>query len=95
LTAPQHCRNHGPERGQEAHVQHPIGLIQREYFDRGEVDRPPPQMIDETAGRRNDDVCAASQRLNLPAHTDTTEDGDEAKTRGRSVRRQRLMHLYG
>ena len=65
---------------------HPIGLIQREYFDRGEVDRPPPQMIDETAGRRNDDVCAASQRLNLPAHTDTTEDGDEAKTRGRSVR---------
>jgi hypothetical protein len=52
-------------------------------------------VIDETAGRRNDDVCAASQRLNLRTHTDTTVDGDEAKTGGRSVRRQGLMHLYG
>ena len=69
-------------------------FVQREHLDRREIDRPPLQVIDEAAGRGDDDVRAAAQRLDLSAHADAAEDGGDAKARGPGVARQRVMHLH-
>ena len=51
-------------------------------------------MIHETARRRNDDVGAATERLQLPTHRHAAEDGGDAKARGPGVRRECLTHLH-
>jgi hypothetical protein len=52
-------------------------------------------VIDETAGRGDDDVDAASQRLDLRAHRHSPEDSGNAETGRRSVRYKRAMYLDG
>jgi hypothetical protein len=66
----------------------------RSVVDCGKVDRPPLQMIEETPGRRDDDVHAAPEHLDLSVDGDTAEDRCETKRRRRRVARERLMHLH-
>jgi len=93
LARARKCRDHPSQRRHKTHVQHPVGLVQGEDLDRGEIDRAPLHMVDQPAGRRDDDVDAVLQRLDLRAHGDTTEDGGDAKLRRRAVSRERSMDL--
>ena len=60
------CRQggqHAAKRRQKAHVEHPVGFIEREHLDLRQVDRAALQMIDESPRRGDDDVRALSERL--------------------------------
>jgi len=61
LTRARERRDHPTQRGQKAEVQHPVGLVQREYVDRGEIDRAPLHVVNQPARRRHDDVGAVLQ----------------------------------
>ena len=41
------------QRGQEAHIEHPIGLVENHGGGAGKIDQPPLQIIAETARRRD------------------------------------------
>ena len=45
----------------EAHVEHPVGFVEHEHLERRQVDAAALEMIDEAAGRRDDDVGAARE----------------------------------
>ena len=49
----------------EAHVEHPVGFVEREDFNRGQIDRASLHVIDQPARRGDDDVGALTQRLDL------------------------------
>jgi len=50
LTARRQQREDPPNVANEAHVQHPVGLVEDEDLDRPEVDRPWLRMIEESTG---------------------------------------------
>ena len=63
--------------GQEAHVEHAVGLVQHEHLDAGEVAGALLDEVDQTSGRGYEQVDAALEGLALrlvgePAH----DDGD-------------------
>jgi hypothetical protein len=74
LTLPRQRREHAAKRRQEAHVKHPVGLIQGEDFDRRKVDRVTLHVIDKSTWRGNDDVGASLQRLHLRPDGNATKD---------------------
>ena len=41
------------QRGQEAHIEHPIGLVENHSGGAGKIDQPPLQIVAETARRRD------------------------------------------
>jgi hypothetical protein len=58
----------------EAHVEHPVGLVQHERADAVEVDEPALDEVGETARRRDQDV-GALRALRLGAERRTAVDG--------------------
>ena len=50
----------------EAHVEHPIGLVEDEDLDRGEIEAAATEKIDEPPRRADDDLGAAPQIGELP-----------------------------
>jgi len=62
--------------------------------DRRQVEGPPLQVIEETAGRGDDDIHATSERVDLSVLGDAAEDRGETKRRRHRVSRVRLMHLH-
>ena len=51
--------------GDEAHVEHAIGLVEDEDLDPGEVDRALRDVVEQPAGRRDDDRRALTQAADL------------------------------
>ena len=45
----------------EAHVEHPVGLVEHQHFQRGQVDAAALEVVDEAARRGDDDVGAARE----------------------------------
>ena len=45
----------------EAHVEHPVRLVQHQHFERGQVDAAALEVVDEAARRGDDDVGAARE----------------------------------
>ena len=86
------CRSRGqlrddlPHVVDEAHVEHPVGLVEHEDFDAGEVERAAPDVVEQAARRGDDDVDAALERLELRPHPDAAEDGDAAEAGVLAVR---------
>ncbi len=68
----------------EAHIEHPIGLVQDQHLEAREIDRPALQMVDQSARRPDDDVDRARQLLHLHAigHAAQDRDGVEAHELG-------------
>ena len=58
----------------EAHVEHPVGLVENDVVDFGQRQGTLVQQVEQTARRRDDDVDAAAHRLDLRTDRDTAED---------------------
>jgi len=95
LARARERREHAPQRGLKAQVQHPVRFIQRDDFDGGEIDAAPMHVIKQPSGRRDDDVRALFQRLRLRAHADAAEDRRDAELHGCAVRGERAVDLGG
>src|SRR5690606_33720222 len=65
----------------EAHVEHPVRLVEHEDLDAREVEAAAVEVVEQAAGRGDDDVHAAPERLELRPDPDTAVDG-EAVERG-------------
>jgi hypothetical protein len=59
---------------QEAHVEHPVGLVEHQVLHVVEVGVRTAQVIEQPARRRDHDVDPAAKRLLLWAHLDAAED---------------------
>src|ERR1019366_636948 len=64
--------------GQEAHVEHPVDLVEDENVDVLEADGALLEVVHQAARRCDDDVDAALELAALVAVADTAKDGDGA-----------------
>ena len=62
----------------EAHVQHAVGLVEHEHLDPGQVDGPLRHMVEQPAGRGDDDLGALAQAPDLVVEPDATVDRGRA-----------------
>ena len=65
LTVLRAGRDDPVNRGPEAHVEHPIGLVEHDDFQIAQVERPAPQMVDHAAGRADGDIDSLFELFNL------------------------------
>jgi hypothetical protein len=63
----------------KAHVEHLVGLVEHQRLERRQVAKPLFDQIEQTAGRRDDDVDARLERLDLVELTDAAEDRHHAR----------------
>ena len=59
--------------GHEAHVEHPVGLVDHEDVDAAEQHLAAVEPVEQAAGGRDQDVDAPLQRLLLVAHADAAD----------------------
>ena len=78
----------------EAHVEHPVGLVEHEDLDRIERDQLAVEEILQAARRRDEDLRLAGV-LGLLAERHAAVDGDGAQPANRGDRLDRLRHLRG
>ena len=62
----------------EAHVEHPVGLVEDEDLDPRQVDRPLAEVVEQAAGGRDDDLGAGAQGADLGIEADATVDRGRA-----------------
>jgi hypothetical protein len=70
----QHAQN-AADVGQKAHVEHAIGLIEHEDFERIEAGIRMAQVIEQPPGRRDQNIGATAKRVGLRAHAHTADNG--------------------
>ena len=58
----------------EAHVEHAVGFVQHQDLDLAQVDGLLLHVVEQAAGRGDDDVDAAAQRVDLRLHADAAVD---------------------
>ena len=58
----------------EAHVEHPVGLVEHEDLDVRQVDRPLPEVVQEPARRGHDDLGTGPERAYLRIEPDAPVD---------------------
>ena len=63
LSRARDRRQHPAQRWEKSQVEHAAGFIESEHA--GQIDRALLQVIDQPAGRRDDDVDAAPERITL------------------------------
>ena len=68
-----------PDGGQEAHVQHAVGLVEDQVLDTGEVAIAPGHEVQQAARRGDDDVGTPSERLDLRFFADSAKDRGHAE----------------
>src|SRR5207244_2012866 len=64
-----------PDVGQEAHVEHPVGLVEDEDLEPGEVGIVVLDVVEQAAGRRDDHAGPVAQGARLGLHADAAVDG--------------------
>ena len=62
----------------EAHVEHPVGLVEDEDLDPRQVDGPLADVVEQAARRRDDDLGTGAQRADLRIEADAAVDGGRA-----------------
>ena len=77
----------------EAHVEHPVGLVQDQHLDLREVDGPLLDVVEEAAGRRDDDRRPGAQGAGLGLEADAAVDRDGAHRAVAAVGPDALLHL--
>ena len=80
--------------GQEAHVEHPVGLVEDEDLDLAEVGDLLADEVEQPAGRRDEDLDAGAQRLDLRVHRDAAVDDGRAQRHGPAVGADALVDLH-
>ena len=80
--------------GQEAHVEHPVRLVEDEDLDLAEVGDPLPDEVEQAARRRDEDLDAGAQRLDLRFHRDAAVDDRGAQRHRPAVGPDALVDLH-
>ena len=80
--------------GLEAHVEHPVGLVDDQHANVIEVERAPLEQVLEPA-RGGDDDVGASRPLGLPLETDAAVDGGDREGSGGGDVVQLVDDLHG
>src|SRR5271170_3533098 len=83
------------DRLDEAEVQHLIDFIEHQEFDRAEIGRAGVQVIEQSAGRRNQDVQPLGERTNLRAVRHAAEDHGDLERQPRREIAETLRDLTG
>ena len=79
---------------QEAHVEHPVGLVQDEDLDLAEVRHPLADEVEQAARRRYEDLHAGAERLDLRVHRDPAVDDGRAERDRPAIRPDALVDLH-
>src|SRR3546814_3169270 len=69
----------------EAHVEHAVGFVEHQHFDRVELGAAALEVVDQAAGGGDEDVDAAAQVVDLRAHAGATEDGGDVQAQVAAV----------
>ncbi len=77
----------------EAHVEHPVGLVEDEDLDRRQVDGPLADVVEQAAGGGHDDIRRAAQGADLAVDADATVDGRRADAPVAAVDAHALLDL--
>ena len=75
LAARRQVLEDAADVGEEAHVEHPVRLVEDEDLEARELRVREAEVVEEAPGRRDDHVDAAPERVLLRAHPDAAEDG--------------------
>jgi hypothetical protein len=74
-----------PNVREEAHVEHPVRLVEHQDLDAPEVDRPLADMVEQPTGRRDQDLHARAEGLDLRFDRDAAIDHGRAQRNGPPV----------
>jgi hypothetical protein len=86
-------REHAPDVADEAHVEHAVRLVEHEVPDLGQVHDALVDVVEQAAGRGDDDVHALAQRVDLRPRADAAEDQQGALAQVAAEVLERLAHL--
>ena len=95
LVVALEAAQHPLDLGHEAHVGHPVGLVEDQRLEVGDGQLATVAEVDEPARRGDDDVDAAPQLLDLALDVGSAVDGDGAQSGGLGQRFEHLAHLDG
>jgi hypothetical protein len=82
-----------PDVGHEAHVEHAVGFVEHQNFHARQIDRFLLHVIEEPAGRGNEDFDPAAQRLDLGRDVDAPEHHARAQRQVLAVGAHAFFHL--
>ncbi len=82
-----------PDVVDEAHVEHPIGLVEDEDLDRAEVDGALADVVEQPAGRGDDDLGTTAQGAELTAEPDAAVDRGRADRSVAAIRAEARLDL--
>ena len=88
-------REHALHLRQEAHVEHAVGFVEDEPFDRGQVDGALLHVVEQAPRGGDDDVDAAAQGVDLRTHADAAEDRRRFRADVLAVGAHAVLHLGG
>ncbi len=88
-------REHALDVADEAHVEHAIGFVEHEDLDGREVERLLLDVVEQAAGRRDEDVGATGERALLVVLPDAAEDHHRGERDVGAVGADALFHLGG
>jgi hypothetical protein len=74
-----------PNVREEAHVEHPVCLVEHEDLDAPEVDRPLADMVEQPPGRRHQDLDTCAEGLDLRLDRHAAIDHGRAQRNGPAV----------
>jgi hypothetical protein len=81
--------------GQEPHVEHAIRLVEHEDLDLAEVDRSLPDVVEQAPGRRDEDLDAGSEGLDLRLDRDPAVDHGRTERDGPPIGPDARVDLHG
>ena len=91
-------RRHGfddaADRGEEAHVEHPVGLVEHEELEPGEIAAAAAHQVQQPTRAGDHDVGAGPERAHLRSLADAPEDGRDAQRKMLGVGADVLLDLH-
>ena len=81
--------------GDEAHVEHAVGLVDDEDLDAGQKQPPALEMVEQAAGRGDQHVGAARDHLVLLVEGDAADQEREVQLVVDAVALEAVLHLRG
>jgi hypothetical protein len=81
--------------GPEAHVEHPIGLVEHEHLETGKVRALVAHVVHQTARRRHHDVDVGAKGALLHVHRHAAVDGDARDRRVVGETLDLILDLHG
>ena len=84
-----------PHVGGEPHVEHAVRFVQHQHFELGVIAVAALHMIEQPAGRGDDDVHAAGEGFGLRLHADATVHRGAFERDVPAVGARALQHLLG